>query len=122
MWACRRNASEVRSIIAGAFAAQGLPMPREQVTSGSVHVQQHLLATGRFLTIIANSFLRYNSKRWSLSALPIDLKVSSQPHSIVLLKNRTLSPVVHLFISELRQVGKSIITSARPFTDQQKRN
>ena len=103
----------VRSIIASAFAGHGLPMPREQVKSGTVLMQQHLLATGRFLTIIANSFLRYNAQRWSLTALPIDLRCKSQPHAIVTLRNRTLSPVVQLFINELKLVANSVLMASR---------
>ena len=103
----------VRSIIASAFAAHGLPMPREQVTSGTVHMQQHLLATGRFVTIIANSFLRYNAQRWSLAALPIDLRSESQPHAIITLKDRTVSPVAQLFIGELKLVSNSVLKSSR---------
>jgi len=78
------------------------------VTSGTLHMQQHLLATGRFLTIAANSFLQYNAQRWSLVALPIDLRIKPRPHAIVTLKNRTLSPVVQVFIDELKGVARTM--------------
>jgi len=95
----------VRGIIAEAFRAHGLAMPRERVTSGTLHMQHHLLATGRFLTVTASSVLRYNAKEWSLKALPVDLRVKPRPHAIVTLKNRTVSPVVKLFIDELKTVA-----------------
>ncbi len=100
----------VRGIIDDAFRAHGLSMPREHVTTDTLHVRNHLLATGRFLTIIAGSVLRYNAKQWSLKALPIDLRSKPRPHAIVSLKNRTLSPVAELFIRELRAVASSMVT------------
>jgi DNA-binding transcriptional LysR family regulator len=92
----------VRGIIADAFHAQSLAMPNEHVTTDTVHIRNHLLATGRFLTIIAGSVLRYNAQQWSLKALPIDLRAKPRPHAIVTLKNRTLNPVAELFIRELK--------------------
>jgi DNA-binding transcriptional LysR family regulator len=92
----------VRGIIADAFRADGLPMPNEHVTTDTVHIRNHLLATGRFLTIIAGSVLHYNARQWSLKALPIDLRAKPRPHAIVTLKNRTLNPVAELFVRELK--------------------
>ncbi len=100
----------VRGIIDHAFRAHGLSMPSEHVTTDTLHIRNHLLATGRFLTIIAGSVLRYNAKQWSLKALPIDLRSKSRPHAIVRLKNRTLNPVTELFIRELKAVASSLVT------------
>jgi DNA-binding transcriptional LysR family regulator len=77
-------------------------MPNEHVTTDTVHIRNHLLATGRFLTIIAGSVLHYNARQWSLKALPIDLRAKPRPHAIVTLKNRTLNPVAELFVRELK--------------------
>jgi DNA-binding transcriptional LysR family regulator len=82
-----------------------LPLPRERVTSGTLHLQKHLLATGRFLTITSSSVLQYNAEQWAVKALPIDLMIKPRPHAILRLKNRTLSPVVQLFIDELKAVA-----------------
>jgi DNA-binding transcriptional LysR family regulator len=91
-----------------AFRANGLEPPRESVTSFSMHVRMHLLATGRFLTILHGSVLRRHAKRWSLKALPVDLGIPRVPIAIFTLKNRTLSPVVRLFIEHARAVAKSM--------------
>lgn len=96
------------SFYAEAFRAKGLAMPRESVSTFSLHVRLHLLATGHFLTILPASVLRFNAKRWSLKALPIDLGLPSRPVAIFTLKNRTLSPVVELFIKHAREVAKSM--------------
>ena len=99
----------VRGIIEDAFRAHGLSMPSEHVTTDTVHIRNHLLATGRFLTFIAGSVLTYNAKQWSLKALPINLRSKPRPHAIVTLKNRTLNPVAELFIRELKAVASSAL-------------
>ena len=65
--------SVVNSHIEEAFRAQGLKLPAQIVTSFSTQVRLHLLETGRFLTILHDSVLRFNAKHWSLKVLPIDL-------------------------------------------------
>jgi len=99
------------SVLAAAFHAHGLEVRRKSVITFSHHLRNELLATGRFLTIVAASVLRANAERWDLKALPIDLNIP--PHSVAVftLKKRTLSPVVELFIEHAREVAKSIAKS-----------
>jgi DNA-binding transcriptional LysR family regulator len=66
-----------------------------------------LLATGRFLTIMLGSVLRQNAQRWSLKALPVDLGIPPVPIAVFTLKNRTLSPVVQVFIEHMRRVARA---------------
>ena len=65
----------------------------------SVHVCTHLLANGDFVTALAKSLAR----RFTLKVLPVDLPDRAWPVVIITLKNRTLSPVVELFIERARQ-------------------
>jgi DNA-binding transcriptional LysR family regulator len=92
----------IRELIAEAFDACGLALPRERVTSNSILLRNQLLATGRFLTVLPASVLRYNAKPWSLKALPIELAVKPRSVAMLTLKNRTLSPVVRFFTEHLR--------------------
>jgi DNA-binding transcriptional LysR family regulator len=101
-----------RSLFVEAFRAQGLEVPREKVSTVSVHVRTHLVATGRYLIILPGSALRFNAKRWSLKALPVDLRVKPMPTAILTLKNRTLSSVVQVFIEHAREIAKSIMKTA----------
>jgi DNA-binding transcriptional LysR family regulator len=94
------------SLIARAFQARGLDLPRE-CASADVHTRLHLLATGRFLTFLPDSLLQFVAKRWSLKALPVDLSIQAPALGIITLRNRTLSPVVQLFIEAAREVAKS---------------
>jgi DNA-binding transcriptional LysR family regulator len=98
----------IRELIAEAFGKCGLGVPQERVTASSILLRNHLLATGRFLTVLPESVLRYNAKQWSLKALPIDLGVKLRSVAIVSLKNRTASPVVQLFADHVRAVAKTI--------------
>lgn len=98
----------VRALVTEAFKAHGLEVPQERVSAGPIVLRNHLLATGRFLTVLPDSVLRYNAKQWSLRALPVDLGVKPQPIAIVTLKNRTVSPVVQLFAEHIRAVAKTM--------------
>ena len=98
----------IRDLIAEAFGACGLALPRERVTSNSILLRNHLLATGRFLTVLPESVLRYNAKPWALKALPIELAVKPRSVGVLTLRNRTVSPVVDVFREHLRAVAKSL--------------
>jgi DNA-binding transcriptional LysR family regulator len=98
----------VMALIKEAFEAHSLDVPPESVNAASILLRNQLLATGRFLTMLPDSVLRYTAKQWSLKALPIDLRTKPWPIAILTLKNRTLSPVVQLFIENLRAVAKSM--------------
>jgi DNA-binding transcriptional LysR family regulator len=99
-----------------AFGAQGLEVPKERVHAGSYLMRMHLLETGRFVSVLANSVLRYNTKRWSLKALPIDFDPNPLPIGLVTLQNRTVSPAVQLFIENLRAVAKTLVVPAKSRT------
>ncbi len=92
-------------LITEAFKARGLDGPRERVSAASILLRNHLLATGRFLSVLPHSVLRHNAKQWALKALPIDLGVKPRSVAVVTLKNRTLSPVVQLFLEHLRAIA-----------------
>ena len=100
----------VRGIIEDAFRAHGLSMPSEHVTTDTVHIRNHLLATGTFsylhcglcsdATTQSNGLLKHCQSIYA---------VKPRPHAIVTLKNRTLNPVAELFIRELKAVASSTL-------------
>ena len=102
----------VYSLLAEAFRARGLAIPLARVSSNSIQIRMHLLATGRFLTLHAGSVLRHNAGRWSLKALPVDFGFQQLPVAIVTLKNRTLSPAAQRFIECARAVTNSMSFSS----------
>jgi len=96
-----------------AFQASNLPAPKIRVTTFSVQLRAHLLVRGNFLTAMPGSMLRLNADGIGLKALPVELPVRSFPVAVVTLKNRTLSPVVELFLEHLRAFVKSSGLSER---------
>jgi len=100
-------------MITEAFETRGLEPPAERVSAASIPLRNYLLATGRFLTVLSKSVLYYNTKRWSLKALPIDLRIKPPSLAILTLKHRTRSPVLQLFIEHLREAAKPIKLLAR---------
>jgi DNA-binding transcriptional LysR family regulator len=96
------------SIVAEAFRASGLDLPRTTVFTSTNPVRAALLATGRFLTIVPNSVQKFSAASPPLKRLPIDLRTTSRPVGIVTLKNRTLSPVAQLFIDCARELAKAV--------------
>src|SRR5262249_21870582 len=74
-WIMAPSNNIVRSLFVEAFRVRGLNPPQVKVASNSMHVRMHLLATGRFLTVLASSLLHHNADRWSIKVLPVDLGV-----------------------------------------------
>jgi DNA-binding transcriptional LysR family regulator len=106
-WIFPQNPVIVKMLVE-AFEARGLKPPTERVSAASIPLRNYLLGTGRFLTVLPKSVLHYNAKQWSLKALPIDLGIKPPSIAILTLKNRTLSPVVRLFMEYLRDAAQPI--------------
>jgi len=106
-WAMPPADSDPGSFFAEIFRAKGLDYPRARVVSFPIGVRISLLATGRFLTILPLSVLRFPDKPPALRELPIELP-SVGPVGIARLKNRPLSPAAQLFIDAARKVAKPL--------------
>jgi DNA-binding transcriptional LysR family regulator len=81
-------------------------MPKISVETLSVHLRNHMLASGQFITALPRSVLRLHADRFSLRALPVNMPARPWPVTMVTLKNRTLSPVVERFMDCARKVAK----------------
>ena len=86
------------SLTAELFRASNAKMPREPVTTLSIHLCCRLAASGQFVTTLPTSVLRFGNLDQSLKVLPIKLPAQPRPVGVVTLKNRTLSPVARRFI------------------------
>jgi DNA-binding transcriptional LysR family regulator len=96
------------SPVVKAFRARGLDVPRATVLGYSLPLRSSLLATGRFITMIPGSVLRFGAECSSLKVLSVDLPDLQQPVAIVTLKNRTLSPLGVSFIECARVAAKAL--------------
>jgi DNA-binding transcriptional LysR family regulator len=90
--------------IAAIFRASGLEPPQAHVVSFSIPLHHHLLATGRYVTMLPQSMLRFG-KHLPLRSLPVDTPPKNYPTGVVTLKNRTLGPLAQLFIEEARKLA-----------------
>jgi DNA-binding transcriptional LysR family regulator len=85
--------------MAEAFRTRGCEMPRINVVSFSVHLRTQLVASGQLITALPKSI----ADQYSLKVLPIELTAQPWTVAIFTLKNRTLSPVVELFLDHVRE-------------------
>jgi DNA-binding transcriptional LysR family regulator len=93
------------SLIGRAFHAGGLEVPRTCVSVHSIQMQNALLATGRFITILPETMMHFSAQRLGLKPLRVELPIEPTPVAIVTLKNRELPPVGKLFIERARTVA-----------------
>jgi DNA-binding transcriptional LysR family regulator len=98
-------------LIADLFKRRGLKFPPRGVARGSIHVTCALVASGPFLGIFPDSLLRLGANLPPLKILPVELPMPHLPIGIMTLKNRTISPVAHLFIDCVRKLTKPLVTA-----------
>jgi DNA-binding transcriptional LysR family regulator len=89
------------------FRSAGVDTPRAPITTLSIHLYCQLAASGRFLSVLPISVLRFGGQDRVLKMLPIKLPTQQRPVGIVTLKNRTLSPIAQAFIECVHQTLKS---------------
>ncbi len=96
------------SIIGNAFRENGLEVPRNVVRVRDILARNSLLATGRFLTVLPKTVLRFSPRGLMLKPVPVQLDIPTYPVGIVTLKGRTLNPIARLFIACAREVSNSL--------------
>jgi DNA-binding transcriptional LysR family regulator len=99
---------EPRSPFVEAFSAARLPLPTATIFSNSLHLRIGLLATGRYLTLVPGSALRFSPEADLLKPLPIALPRWHLPTGIFTLKGRRLSPVAQVFADCVRDIAKPL--------------
>jgi DNA-binding transcriptional LysR family regulator len=108
-WALPPPTSALGSINREAFRASGLDYPRATVFTVPAEVLISQLASGRFLTIVPESVLRFPIKRPEIKVLPVKLPMHRVPIGIVSVINHTPSPVTALFIAAAHALAKPLI-------------
>jgi len=107
-WVMPPADSPVGLHIADAFRARGLKFLPRGAARGSVHLLCALVASGPFLGIFPGSLLRFGANLPPLKILPLELPMPPLPVGIMMLKNRTISPVARLFIDRARELTKPL--------------
>jgi DNA-binding transcriptional LysR family regulator len=96
------------SVVAEAFRVGGLDVPPATVFTSVTPARNALLATGRFVSIVQGSVMRFNLNNPGFKVLPIELPTTRRPIGAITLKARTLSPIARLFIDCAHEVAKAI--------------
>ena len=63
----------IKNLLETAFGECGLKPPTPVVSASSILLRHKLVATGRFLSVLATSLLKADGKQWKIKALPIKL-------------------------------------------------
>jgi DNA-binding transcriptional LysR family regulator len=92
-----------------AFRAIGVDAPTARVLVYSLPLRASLLATGKYITLVPGSVLRFGGEHMSLKVLPVQLPDWQLPVAVITLKNRALSPVAKTFIECARDVVKPLV-------------
>jgi len=101
------------ALISDLFQSCGLERPKNGVICSSLHMNDALIATGRYLAIYSASRIKLSAKRLSMKVVPVKLPAQASRVGIVRLKNRTMSPIAELFIKNMRAVATSLANGAR---------
>jgi DNA-binding transcriptional LysR family regulator len=112
-WVLPPPDSVVGTYLAEAFRASGLEPPRAHVVSFSIPLHLHLLATGRFVTMLPISMLHLG-RQLPLRELAVAAPAFPRPIGIMTLQNRMLTPVAKLFIERAREVAKPMASNQPP--------
>lgn len=109
LWALPPPETTTGTVALAAFRACGLEYPRTTVIAEPVDVRITMLATGRFITIFPASVFRFSARRPELKILPVKQELSRVPVGIIMLKNRTISPLAQQFIESSREVATQLM-------------
>jgi DNA-binding transcriptional LysR family regulator len=107
-WLLPPPGSWADAFLAAAFGAKGLPTPKAKVATYSLPLLHGLHGAGKFIGVSGGLTLRLTRPRLEIKALPIDLPDWPWPLAIVMLKNRTLSSPVNLFVEHVRAFMASL--------------
>ena len=108
LWSLPPPGSIPRLAIDDAFRSAGVDVPRAIVSTPAIQVHTHLLANGRFLTMLPESVIHFSAKPVSVKMLPVDFSIKLNPITMITFKNRTCSPIVQLFMDCAREVVKPL--------------
>jgi DNA-binding transcriptional LysR family regulator len=92
-----------------AFQARSLLMPKASLVTLSTPLIFEFLTNGPYITAYPRSVALHGA----LKILPVELPVRPWPLAIVVLRNRTLSPVVERFMEIVRDVASRPVVNAR---------
>ncbi|MCG3188370.1 MAG: HTH-type transcriptional regulator TsaR [Burkholderiaceae bacterium] len=107
-WILSRNETAVGSPVELAFRNCGLPMPRLCMLSSSLNVRYTLLVTGRYVTVMPRSLLRFGGARQLVKVLPVEVGQWQTPTMIMSPANRSFSPASAAYLDIVRELARQL--------------
>ena len=107
-WILSSNEATGDSPVVEAFRDAGLALPACSLLTGSLNVRYTLLATGRFVTVMPRSLLRYAAARSALKVLPIELGRWLMPTMVLTVADHSLSPAAETFLGIVRELARPL--------------
>jgi len=107
-WALGPPDTFLAQVLAAAFRAKGLPMPRTVVTSLSIQLRLDLMQTGRFITVYSGAMMAQPTRTFHFRQLPVDFGGAAGPMAAITLKGRQAPGALKLLQNEMRSVAKLI--------------
>lgn len=104
-WILPPPGSEPGRLAAEIFASSRLELPRAPVTTISIHLALRLLASEPLVALLPGSVMRYGGHQQALKMLPIRLPSQHRPVGAIMLKDRTPSPLVKVFLECARRAA-----------------
>jgi len=105
-WTLSPPESFLGRMVSDVFQRRRLALPSAVVSTNSNYMQLHLLASGRFVSVLPSTFLRHKANSTWLRALSVDLTDSSGPIASITVKTRRSAGAVKLFQAMSRTVSK----------------
>jgi DNA-binding transcriptional LysR family regulator len=106
-WVLAQPGSLARSLQDETFRNSGLEPPSGTALTVSLHLYMRLIETGRWLGLIPASVMRFGGKQLRIKLLPVETSSLPAPVGIVMVKDRTLTPLAERFIDCARKIAKS---------------
>lgn len=108
-WVLSQVEARAGSPVLDAFKAIGTPLPSKLILSGSLNLRVSLLSTGRYLTVVPATVLKFGNFAGALKVLPVSLPAWEMPTVIVTLANRSHSPLAEQFMQNARTLSEIMV-------------
>ncbi len=112
-WTWSPPGTVVDRLMVEAFRASGLEPPRAAVYTDAINVRTRLALTRGFLIVVPASMLSLPARHEWLRRVPVELPTTRRQMGVLTLKNRTLSPLAHLFVECARELANPLAKSAQ---------
>lgn len=107
-WVLPRIGTPAHDLIADWLHGHGVMLRRAAVVCNSIQLQNSLIATGQFVSILPLSMMHFSAKRLALKTLNVREPAPRGPVGILSLKNRVPAPAARLVLEAIRNAAKPL--------------